>query len=59
MLFAVLMTVYILAAIPFEERNLIAHFGEQYLEYRRTIGGLVPRLLARRPEEPRAERGAA
>jgi protein-S-isoprenylcysteine O-methyltransferase Ste14 len=42
--FAVLLSAYIFIAIPFEERNLVEHFGEKYVEYRRRVGGLVPRL---------------
>jgi hypothetical protein len=44
LLFAMLMTSYILVAIPLEERDLIAHFGEKYRDYRRRVGGLVPRF---------------
>jgi protein-S-isoprenylcysteine O-methyltransferase Ste14 len=51
LLFASLMTLYILIAIPFEERDLIAHHGEKYAEYRRRVGGLIPRL-GRRPTSP-------
>ena len=58
LLFAVLTTAYMLIAIPFEERNLIAHFGENYVEYRRRTGGLIPRLTGS-PERPEVEPGAA
>jgi protein-S-isoprenylcysteine O-methyltransferase Ste14 len=44
LLFAVLTTAYMLIAIPFEERDLIAHFGDQYADYRRRVGALVPKL---------------
>lgn len=44
LLFAGLMTAYILAAIPIEERDLIAHHGETYASYRRRVGMLIPRL---------------
>jgi protein-S-isoprenylcysteine O-methyltransferase Ste14 len=44
--FAAGMTAYILIAIPFEERNLVEHFGETYARYRRQVGGLVPRISA-------------
>ncbi|MGN6368909.1 MAG: methanethiol S-methyltransferase [Phycisphaerae bacterium] len=44
LLFATLMTLYILIAIPFEERDLIAHHGDTYLNYRNRVGGLLPRL---------------
>jgi protein-S-isoprenylcysteine O-methyltransferase Ste14 len=43
MLFASLMTAYILVAIYFEERNLVGEFGEEYEAYRRTTPMLVPR----------------
>lgn len=58
LLFALGMTAYILIAIPFEERNLIEHFGRRYVNYRRNVGGLIPRLSMRRgrdEEEQRAE----
>lgn len=48
LLFAGLMTVYILVAIPLEERNLIEHFGEPYAAYRNRVGALFPKLSFRR-----------
>lgn len=57
LLFALGMTAYILIAIPFEERNLIEHFGRQYIDYRRSVGGLIPRLSSR-SEQADAEGGA-
>jgi protein-S-isoprenylcysteine O-methyltransferase Ste14 len=44
LLFAVGMTAYILIAIPFEEANLVDHYGELYETYRRDVGGLVPKV---------------
>ncbi len=44
LLLAVLTTLYMLAAIPFEERDLVSHFGEKYLNYRRRVGALFPKL---------------
>ena len=44
LLLAAGLSVYILIAIPFEERNLAEHYGEQYESYRRNVGGLVPKL---------------
>lgn len=44
LLFAVLFSAYILIAIPFEERNLVAHYGALYETYRRNVGGLVPKM---------------
>jgi protein-S-isoprenylcysteine O-methyltransferase Ste14 len=52
LVFAVLMTLYIFVAIPLEERDLVAHFGEQYASYRRRVGGLVPRLASLGETEP-------
>lgn len=42
LLFAGLMTAYMLAAIPLEERDLVAHFGERYRAYRDQVPALVP-----------------
>lgn len=43
LLFAVVCTAYMLVAIRFEERDLIAHFGEPYRAYREQVPALVPR----------------
>lgn len=42
LLFASGMTGYMLLAVVFEERDLIAHFGHQYLEYRNRVPMFVP-----------------
>ncbi len=42
------LSAYIFIAIPFEERNLVEHYGEQYESYRRNVGGLVPKIGWRR-----------
>jgi protein-S-isoprenylcysteine O-methyltransferase Ste14 len=44
LVFAVLMTAYMLIAIPFEERNLIEHFGDDYIRYRERTGKLIPKF---------------
>ena len=44
LLFAVAMTAYMALAVLFEERDLAAHFGRQYEDYRRRVPKFVPRL---------------
>jgi protein-S-isoprenylcysteine O-methyltransferase Ste14 len=43
LLFAGVLTGYMVLAALIEERDLIAHFGEQYKEYRRRVPMFVPR----------------
>lgn len=42
LVFAVGMTIYILIAIRFEERDLVAHYGKGYADYRRQVPMLIP-----------------
>lgn len=42
LLLASSMTVYILIGLYFEERDLVAEFGERYRTYRRRVPGLIP-----------------
>jgi methanethiol S-methyltransferase len=53
LLFAAATTGYILIGIWFEERDLVALFGQRYRDYRAQVGMLWPRLGARRVEAPR------
>ena len=47
LLFAVAMSVYILIAIRYEERDLKGLFGKDYEEYRSGVGMLTPRFRGR------------
>lgn len=41
-LFAAALTLYVLVAIPLEERDLDAQFGDRYREYRKRVRALIP-----------------
>ncbi len=50
LLLAAGMSVYMLIAIRYEERDLVGHYGDDYVRYREGVGMLTPRL--RRKSEP-------
>ena len=50
LLFAASLTVYMLIAIPLEERDLKALFGERYVEHRNRVGGLLPKWPRQLPQ---------
>lgn len=54
LLFAAAMTGYILIAMQFEERDLIAALGTPYRDYRRDVPMLVPRPRRARSQSPTA-----
>jgi protein-S-isoprenylcysteine O-methyltransferase Ste14 len=47
LLLAAGLSVYMLIAIRYEERDLTALFGDDYTRYRSSVGGLVPRFRRR------------
>ena len=47
LLFAVVMTIYIVIGIHYEERDLVRHFGDTYREYQRKTPMLAPGLRRR------------
>jgi len=49
LLFAVATTGYILLGIWFEERDMIAQFGDRYRRYREQVGMLLPRPARKTP----------
>ncbi len=52
LLFATACTGYILIGIWFEERDLVAQFGQRYLAYRRQVGMLLPKFGSRDRKGP-------
>jgi len=53
LLLAALLTGYMLVAVVFEERDLVAHFGRAYEDYRRRVPMFVPRFgMAADIEQP-------
>ena len=55
-LLAALMTAYVLIAIRFEERDLVARHGEPYRQYRSRVPMLLPRSTPRRIPLPATRR---
>lgn len=49
LLFAITMSLYILLGTQYEERDLLAHFGPEYADYRDRVPRLVPRPWRRTP----------
>jgi len=51
LLFAAFLSAYIIVAIPWEEKDLVAEFGKRYTEYRERVPKLIPSV----PFHPRDE----
>jgi protein-S-isoprenylcysteine O-methyltransferase Ste14 len=48
LLLAVGVSIYMLIAIRYEERDLVHLFGDQYVQYRARVGMLIPGIGRRR-----------
>jgi protein-S-isoprenylcysteine O-methyltransferase Ste14 len=59
LLFATVLTAYMLVAIPIEERDLADAYGEPYEQYRRSVPALIPRPGAMAPVPVAPEPAAA
>ena len=44
LLLAAGLTIYIFIGIHYEERDLVGHYGDQYADYRRKVGTIIPGL---------------
>ena len=59
LLFAGVLTAYILIAVRIEERDLVQLYGEQYESYRRRVPAFIPFLAGGSKPQPAAPGGAA
>ena len=59
LLFAIATTAYIVLAIQFEERDLVAEHGKSYSDYRKQVPMLIPGLRLGRKDQGQAARIAS
>ncbi len=59
LVFSAGVSLYVLLALPWEERDLLATFGDAYADYRRRIPAIVPFLRGIRSTPARRRRGRA
>ncbi len=55
LMFALIMTLYMAVAVIFEERDLVAHFGQQYEDYQRRVPMFLPKLKLRKNADENQE----
>ncbi len=53
LIFAITSTLYMIIAIPFEERDLIQHHGDDYQQYKQQVPALIPGLTPRKNPAPK------
>lgn len=53
LLFAISMTIYILIALPFEERDMVRFFGERYRIYKKRVPMLIP--IPKQKQKPHSD----
>ncbi len=59
LLFAIMTTAYMLAAIRWEERDLVELHGEKYTRYREKVPMLIPTVFSQPEERPEVREPAA
>lgn len=55
LLFAAGLTIYVLMAIRWEEKDLLTHFGEKYRRYMKNVPMILPSFFGSKPKTPTYE----